>query len=605
MLKDAKYIICDENKTPKHPYNQYKQLSDVKDEDNLGIIIEQPYVIVDIDDETEFEIVKKIIDRLHIHTKILKTSRGGHFWFKTALPMKNVVHQNTPLTVTVDIKCWGKNSMEFVKKNGEWREWLQEDDVVDEIPIWLRPTEVIKKHFYGMDDGDGRNDALFSTIYPLIRLGFKKEDVKQLFYLINEYMFATPLNYNEIDAMIDNNDVFQSKQYNFFDGKTFLHSNFADYMIEKYKIKYYAGEIYIYDGRIYVSDEKLIKAKMVEALPNLKTSQVQEAYNNIELKILQRPSTPDKNYLNVINGLLDLTTFKLIPHTDDIFTVNRVDILYDEKAKNDAVDKLISSICCGKQSLINLMYQMMGYILVPTCKYQKAFILLGNGSNGKSVLLETIRQMFGDENCSSLALEDLSDRFRPAEIVNAMVNIGDDSGHGLLDNTAIFKKLVTGDSMTFEHKHGQPFKHKNTAKMIFAANALPPTTDKSDGFFRRCIIIPFEATFKPGDPNYDPGILNKVTTDSAKSYLLNLALIGLKKLNEKEYFDESDETKTLLNTYMVNNNSVEAWVIATPNRPSDVISAFTSYVGWCTKNQYKPCNMGKFKQEYEKAKSRH
>ena len=60
--------------------------------------------------------------------------------------------------------------------------------------------------------------------------------------------------------------------------------------------------------------------------------------------------------------------------------------------------------------------------------------------------------------------------------------------------------------------------------MIFAANSLPPTTDKSDGFFRRCIVIPFNAVFRETDKNYDENKLDKLITDDAKSYLFKVAL---------------------------------------------------------------------------------
>lgn len=601
LTNKMKYIICDENKAPIHSYEDYKTLSDVKDVDNVGVVIDEPYVIVDIDDNVEFDIVCKIIEDLHIKTRILKTSRGGHFWFKTLTPMKNDTHRNTPLTVTVDIKCWGKKTMEIVKRNGEWREWLKDDEDVDEIPYFLKPCS-ISKHFYGLDDGDGRNSDLFGTIIPLVKMGLDKTQVKELFYIINQYMFAKPLDYSEIDAMLDKNDIFSQPNFKFFDGRTFLHDVFADYMIETYRIKYFGKSMYIYDGRSYINDEDLIKSKMVEVIPSLKVAQIHEAFENIKYKVLSRPSSLDKTYINVNNGLLSITDFSLIPHTPDVFTINKLDVMYDPTAKSDIIDKTLSSLCCGRQGLINLLYEMIGYVLYPTCKYQKAFILLGNGSNGKSLFLEMIRELIGEENCSSLALEDLGDKFRSSEIVGKMLNIGDDSGHGLLENTAIFKKLVTGDNMTFERKRQDPFKYSNTAKLIFAANALPPTTDKSDGFFRRCIIVPFDGVFKPGEPNYDPALIYKVTTDNAKSYLLNLALTGLKKLNKDEYFDETDDTKLLVATYNAANNSVILWLNEHSRKFNTLAEAYTSYVGFCTMGGYKPYNMGKFKQEYTKYK---
>ena len=114
-MNNLRYVICDENKAPKHSYEDYKRLNEVQDEDNLGILIDEPYVIIDLDDENEFKILKQIVDDCNIKTRILKTSRGGHFWFRTSTPIKNVVHSNTPLTLNIDVKCWGKRTMEIVK----------------------------------------------------------------------------------------------------------------------------------------------------------------------------------------------------------------------------------------------------------------------------------------------------------------------------------------------------------------------------------------------------------------------------------------------------------------------------------------------------------
>lgn len=602
-MNNLRYVICDENKAPKHSYEDYKRLNEVQDEDNLGILIDEPYVIIDLDDENEFKILKQIVDDCNIKTRILKTSRGGHFWFKTSTPIKNVVHSNTPLTLNIDIKCWGKRTMEIVKRDGEWREWLRQDETVDEIPFFLLPIKSNKK-LLGMGDGDGRNDALFTFIMPLINAGLNKNQVEELFNLINNYIFDEPLPISEIRAMLDSNDIFESPSILFYNGTSFKHDVFADYMIEQHNIKYYGKSMYIYDGRAYVADDDLIKARMVEVIPYLKTNNIREAFENIKYKVLRKQMTIDTRYANVINGLLDLKTHELIPHTPTVFTINKLPVKYDPDAENLAVDNMIKSICCGKQNIINLIYQMIGYVLIPDCRYQKSFILLGNGSNGKSLLLDCIRNMFGDENCSSLALEDLSDKFRAAEIVGKILNIGDDSGHSLLENTAIFKKLVTGDSMTFERKRQDPFKYRNTAKMIFAANSLPPTTDKSDGFFRRCIIVPFDATFRPGDGTYDPMLSVKVSTESAKSRLLNLALLGLEKLQENEYFDETDDSLLMVKKYKENNNNVLMWKNSTSKEFKNIAEAFAHYVSYCTLNGYRPVNIGKFNTEYEKIKVR-
>ena len=243
---------------------------------------------------------------------------------------------------------------------------------------------------------------------------------------------------------------------------------------------------------------------------------------------------------------------------------------------------------------------MLGYCLLGDCRFQKSFILLGNGRNGKSMFLEMIRKWLGDVNCSSLALEDLSQKFKPAELIGKMVNIGDDSGHNLLENTAIFKKLVTGDSITIEIKNVQPFQFVNKAKMIFAANSLPPTTDKSEGFFRRCIVIPFNAIYRETDANYDPNMINRIITESAKSYLFLLAIQGLDSLLENNMFYIPADSKSINEYYELSNNNIMMW-FQSLNQPYETIKeAFTNYLLFCTNNGYRPVSVSKFQQEYIK-----
>ena len=96
-LVNNKFIILDENKTPKHSLDEYKSYTDVKNIANLGILVDEPYVILDVDDTFEYSILKKIIKKEKINCRIMKTTRGGHFWFKSSEPIKNYVHANTPI----------------------------------------------------------------------------------------------------------------------------------------------------------------------------------------------------------------------------------------------------------------------------------------------------------------------------------------------------------------------------------------------------------------------------------------------------------------------------------------------------------------------------
>lgn len=600
-LESFKYIICDNKKRPQHSFQVTHTYDEVKDKDNLAIKLEEPYLIVDVDDEEQFEILFQIVKDLDIKTRVLKTSRGGHFWFKSAKPLKNVIHSGTPLTINIDIKSWGKQTMEVVKLNGEWREWLQYDESVDVLPVFLTPITT-QKYLMHYKEGDGRDDALFTFIIPLINAQLSKTEIHETFKLINKYIFDEPLRDDEISKMFDDNKIFEKNSNIFYKGPKFMHNVFADYLIKEYHIKGYGGDVYFYYNNRYTNDKDTLASKMLEIIPELKLANIKETYENIRLKMATKNDTPDLNFINLKNGLYNIKTHEFCNHTYEIFTVNQLNCEYDESAFDEDVYETIESLACGNEDIITLLIQMLGYFLIGDCRYQKSFILLGNGRNGKSMFLEMIRNWLGDDNCSSLALEDLSERFRTAELVGKMVNIGDDSGHNLLQNTAIFKKLVTGDSITVERKNQNPFKYCNKAKLIFAANALPPTTDKSEGFFRRCIIIPFNAVYRETDQNYDANKLDKLITPNAKNYLFLLALEGLKSIVKNNKFDEPNATKVINDYYELSNNNVLMWFNSSEKNFEDIKSAFTNYLLYCTNSGYKPVAIGKFRQEYEKLK---
>lgn len=594
------YIIIDEHKTPKHSLDHPKPYDEVKDEENLAILVDEPYVVLDIDSEEHFNCLCEIVKDYGIRTRIMKTNRGGHFWFKSIEPLTNSIDINTPITLRTDIKSWGKKSMVTIKLKGEWRQWIKNDDIVDEIPYWLKPIKW-KKDLYGLKDGDGRDAGLFSCIIPLMQRGLNKQQIQYIFNIINSYVFAEPLKQREIIKMFDNNKVFEQKEIGFYNGRTFQHNIFVDWLLENYQYAKYNSNLYTYhNGKYYEDDEKnsKIKLDMITKLPALKTKDQNEAYQNLKLRLPE--SQPDEFPLivNFRNGLYDLDKDCYLSHTPGVFSLNQLNCIYNPDAKCEDVDKLLDNVSCNNKGIRTLLEEMLGYILIGDCRFQRSFILLGEGSNGKSVFLDMITSWLGSENCSSLALEDLSDRFRPSQLVGKMVNIGDDSGADLLKNTAIFKKLVTGDPLTVEFKHGQPFSYANRAKMIFSANNLPPSSDKSNGFMRRMTIIPFLAKFSPNDSNYDPMIKDKITTEDAKSYILNIAIKAAQKLIRNKKFTIPDAVTEELNKYEESNNNVLSYLNEVPPiYEMDVSKTYANYCLYCVRNNTSPYKVNKFIEE--------
>ena len=177
-----------------------------------------------------------------------------------------------------------------------------------------------------------------------------------------------------------------------------------------------------------------------------------------------------------------------------------------------------------------------------------------------------------------------------AELQDKLANICDDLSNAYIKETEDFKKIATGGEMTMERKNQQPFKYKNYAKLIMCANEIPKSADKTEGYYRRFVIIPLDAKISNTDADFDPNISDKLATEESKSYLLNLALNGLKRLLKRGYFEEIDETKEEMNTYKAENDPIIAFVNEYElnninNKTTD--SVFSDFCDWYKKENNK------------------
>lgn len=608
MITNYKYVRINEKKIPKHSLNKTFKYEEVAEQENLAILVDEPYVVLDFDTSEHFLCMCEIIKELDVHCRIMKSDRGGHIWFKSAKPLTNRVNTNTAITLRTDVKSWGENldrdpkkSLVTVKKNGVWREWIREDENVDEIPYWILPIKS-KKDLYGLKNGDGRDPELFSYIIPLLKQGYDKDQIRCIFDIINKFVFEDPLKDAELDKMFEDNEVFNKKDLHFFDGKKFKHNVFVDWLMESYFFRSFGNQVYLYQNGLYVRNNDEILRKMIEQIPDLTKANMSEAFENLRLKVTSENNQMNPCIINVKNGLYDLASQTFIEHTPYNFSINQLNCNYDPNATCPEVDNFLDGLCQDNKNIRKLLEQMIGYILINDCRCQKAFILLGNGSNGKSKFLEMIMTWVGMDNCGSLALEDLSEKFRISELVGKIANIGDDSGGDLLKNTAIFKKVVTGDALTIEEKYGNPYTFRNSSKLIFSANNLPPSSDKSDGFFRRIVIVPFNAVFKPGQSKYDPNIIDKVTTEQARSYLLNIAIKNALEILESGVLQIPEDIEVYNNSYEKDNNNVIQWAEEHKDDIEGKLQQelYTDYCLYCDNCNTKPVQIRKFNSEISK-----
>jgi putative DNA primase/helicase len=110
--------------------------------------------------------------------------------------------------------------------------------------------------------------------------------------------------------------------------------------------------------------------------------------------------------------------------------------------------------------------------------------------------------------------------------------------------------LVSGDYIGAHKKFQNPFEFQNYAKLIFSANEIPQSEDKTYAYYRRWIIFFFENVFE--GENNDTNLIDKLTTDEEISGLLNLAFIALRQLIKDNQFVHTDDIATVERDYNLN-----------------------------------------------------
>ncbi|GIO32876.1 hypothetical protein J2TS6_40170 [Paenibacillus albilobatus] len=212
----------------------------------------------------------------------------------------------------------------------------------------------------------------------------------------------------------------------------------------------------------------------------------------------------------------------------------------------------------GDKQTIGVVQEMMGYCCTAETRAHKVFILEGVGSNGKSVLIEIIEHLCGKQNVSHVAMNELSQPFARGELVEKLLNVSSEnefSEKGL--NTQQIKSIAAGDMIRVENKHEKGFSYRPVCKLLFGMNALPATMDKSHGFFRRLVIIPFRRVFKGAEA--DKMLLEKLLEELPG--IFNFAMEGLRRLRERDFvFSEAVAIEQAVNSYKAEQNPVIPFV---------------------------------------------
>lgn len=492
---------------------------------------------------------------------------------------------------------------------------------VNSLPV----SGKIKKLILHGNDGTymSRSEADMAVITALIHKGLGEAAIKSIF--LGHKIGEKYRSHSDPNAYLNHTFESAKKQSNLTqeqledplfvsgsikkDEKSSYHLDiikFQEFMVKKYSMAIMDNAFFKYNGKCYASiDDNILNNICQKELAAYRKLFTKGSYKDFihyaigdALFDNEKAHQDQVNYLTLQNGLFSLTDEKMIGHTPSIFTTNLLPYEYDPTAQCPRFIKYLDEVFLEDKEKIFFVQEAVGYGFHKAVPMPTVFFLIGSGSNGKSVFINTITNLFGEENTCSISFNALSNEYYILGLFGKLINISSETPQRRQVNTDIIKAVVAGDWVTGRIPYKQPVKFKPFAKHYLAMNELPSIMDQSHGMWRRIQPVEFPRVFSKKEMDVD-------LTDKLKdelSGIFNWAIEGYKRLRSNNFrFTESRSVTASKNKYRNDSNNVLAFATdcLTKSIPGDGIKfseVYEMYKTYCgNENIPNPYNKNQFR----------
>lgn len=394
---------------------------------------------------------------------------------------------------------------------------------------------------------------------------------------------------------------------------SFLHQVLAKEVLKKYHIVRYPNahsSLYYFNPKkgIYEQDRsgRQINGIIRKFDEDLKSSQIKEVHNYIQ-DLSPIVKNLNENYIALENGLLNLKDFQLEPFTHEIFVLQKVEVKYNPEAYDKFIESTLQKVTKGHEPSIKNIKEMFGCVLYPGLLVPKMFYLYGRSAhNGKSSILNMIHYTFnkGGGLISAVPPQKLaSNTFAGASLYGKLANIVDDQPDQVIEDSGTLKTIITGGYIEIEKKGKASETVKMSTVMITASNYFPNFRESGAQINRRLHLIPFEHNFSLDKECLPDGeSLERISSDSAREYVLKLAVDALKEMlssKNSEKLTKNDKSIEAAKAFAEHNDPMADYFFEHDeeyfeNMPG--IRALSEYEEWCKDNRVPALETKRFKE---------
>jgi len=356
-----------------------------------------------------------------------------------------------------------------------------------------------------------------------------------------------------------------------------------------YRVTESNGFVYTFNGTHYEehSRDRILKYAEDKFDPKPLTNVRNEFYQAVKLYNLVPQNwfvQSAKGYMNFKNGVLHVKERKLNPHSPEYGFRSTLPFDYSPDAVCPTFRKFIEDVTCKRETFAKIIQEYLGYTFVNEgCYLERALLLVGDGANGKSTLVNVVRTLMGADATSNLSFRAMKSDQNRVMLDGKLVNISEENSKGAFSDTEFIKNMISGGIIQAKRVYSPPYEFHNQAKMIMLCNELPFLNDHTSGFYRKFLIMPFDAVFS--EETRDVHLLSKLTLEAAG--IFNWILEGYDRLQKQGRFTSDKELAQLAEDYRIEEDSSYAWfteAITLTGQESSRASRmdiYTNYALWC------------------------
>lgn len=295
------------------------------------------------------------------------------------------------------------------------------------------------------------------------------------------------------------------------------------------------------------------------------------------------------NLVIYANGVLDLNTWTLNPHSPEYFTTNLLPYNYNPQAPCGCWLSFLHEVFEGDGERIALLQEWLGYLLSSSYRFHKIMLLLGPPRSGKGTIGRILAQVAGEQNFSGGSLHAFaSDKFLDSLRTKPVMFVGDAEQKISRNQIGVIierlKTISGNDAISFDRIYKSSLTETLPTRITLSGNHTPSLFDDSGALAGRFMVLPINVTFAGRE---DPYLFDALMIELEGIAAWSLA--GLHRLNQNGRFTEPqaslDEMQYVVETYSPLERFIEDVCEPVPDNVVAAEDMYNSYRAWATIHQ--------------------